>query len=244
MNVKIRFRFGTTKILTVLIALVVAAAAVTGIFAIQTDSNLGSKAGTTVYSTLTVVSTTTVTANQITLPANLPKSCLTTYPNGLELNYSNYFVLTNTNAVVAQICIKYTYEPHQAWGPAAKQIVNGTMNANFSFGAAIMYQNSFGNASQGGPLSFDIVSPNPPYYFFSSAGQSVVVDYTISWLFIYSQFIPAYVGCTSNLEGIGVALNQGPGNSGLKSTCPDSSIGSMFNSTLVGTSYLKLETSQ
>ena len=237
--------FGIGRMVTALTIFVIVFAAIAGVLAVQNSSILGGKkeSSPSVY-TITVTSTTTVTANQITLPANVPTSCITNYPDGLDLNYTNYFLLTNPSAVVAQICIRYTYEPQQVWGLAAQQITNGTMNANFSFGAAIMYQNSFGNASQGGPLPLDVVSPNPPFYVFNSAGQSVVVDYTISWLFIYSQFIPAYIGCTSSMEGIGVALNTGPGTSGIKSTCPNGSIGSMFDAELAGTSYLKLETSQ
>jgi hypothetical protein len=234
-------RFGVAPIVTALSLIVIVLIATTGITAYQYASDLGNKKG--FETTETITTTATVVSDQITLPTNLPKSCITDYPNGLDLNYTNYFLLTNPTAVIAQICVKYTYVPQRAQDPAASQIVNGSMDANFTFGAAIMYQDSFGNASQGGPLSFDIVNASPSTYLFNSTGQSVVVVYTIGWYFIYSQFIPAYVGCTSSLAGIGVSESTGPGTSGLKSACPNGSIGSMFNSELVGTSYLKLETS-
>jgi hypothetical protein len=240
-----RIRIGIARIVTALVVLVIVLSAVVGVVGFQTNSNISAQKKTSVKTvTETVTTTTTLSAGQLVLAAGIPKNCITKYPNGLDLNNTNYFVDTNDTENIAQICIKYTYEPQKVWGMAAQEInKNGTMDANFSAGTAIMYQDSFGGGGQGGPLPFDVVSPSPSYVVFNSTGQSVTVVYSIEWWFLFSNFIPSYVGCNSTLAGIGVADGTGPGYSGLKSTCPNGSIGSMFTAEIVGTTYLKLENS-
>jgi hypothetical protein len=194
-------------------------------------------------STVTVTSTTTLVADQITIPSGMPLNCTTTYPAGLDLTRKNYFLLTNATYDIAQICIQYSFDPQNTSGYVAGQIVNGTLNANFS-NSVIMYQDSFGNGSQGGPLPFDLVSPNPSHFVFNTTGQSVVVVYTIGWWFTFSNFIPSYVSCGSVLDGIGISNDVGPGYSGVNSSCPAGAIDTVFDIKIVGTSYFELETAQ
>ena len=168
-----------------------------------------------------------------TLPANLPKTCLNTYPNGLNLNSSNYFIISNQTTTFAQICIKYSYNPQNVTSPA--------YDALFS-NSSIYMLTSFGNEAQYNPVSDDIVIPNPSSFAFNASGESLVVVYTFEWSLAFSYFSPAYTDCSSILNAIGIAQSSGPGSSGLSFPCPAVPFVGLFTKELVGSSYLKLGT--
>ncbi len=171
----------------------------------------------------------------------MPDNCLTNYPRGLNLNHSNYFIIDNFTTNFAQVCMKYTYYPQNATGPLSTVVENGTFKAMFN-DSTMYITDSFGNASQGGPYPYDIVSPNPESFVFISTGESLIVVYTIEWSFIFSYFSPAFTQCGSPLSTIGIAQTNGNGSSGLNSSCPAFTYSNLFTARLVGTNYLKLAT--
>jgi len=178
--------------------------------------------------------------NSEALSANLPKTCLNTYPNGLNLNSTNYFIISNQTTTFAQICIKYTFNPQNVTGPAMSLLANGTYNALFNNSRMYMLT-SFGNEAQYSPISDDIVIPDPSSLVFNASGESLVVVYTFEWSLAFSYFSPANTDCSSILNAIGIAESSGPGSSGLSFPCPASPAG-LLTYQLVGSSYLKLAT--
>ncbi len=234
-------RFGVSRVVSALtVALVVVIAAGGAVSYLYTANNSSTqKTAAIEISTVTITSTTTQTVvikaatSQEDLPTNLPKTCVTNYPNGLNLNNSNYFIITNFTMNFAQVCIKYTYGTNP--NASSQLTTGGTFDAMFNY-SSMFITDSFGNASSGGSYPYDIVIANPPSYLFNSSGESVVVVYTFEWSFIFSYFVPQYARCGSTLDGIGIAQTNGDGSSGLNSLCPAFSYGNLFNAELVGTS--------
>ena len=207
----------------------------------QTETTTNVLVSTT---SVTVLSTTTIlvtaTSGNPKIPANMPKTCLTSYANGLDLNYSNYFIITNFTSNFAQVCVEYTYYPQNATNFGMNPPTNFSAMFNYS---TMYFVDSFGSSSQGGPMG-NLVSANPSTFLFTTTGESVVVDYTFQWSYIFSYFIPTYTICDSTLFGIGIAQTSGNGMSGIiLAGCPYYTSSDLFVAELVGTSYLKLATS-
>lgn len=235
-------RVGITNTASALVIVIIVLAATVGLLSYQYASSPSTQSEatttTTVQSTVTSTQTTTITVvtnvsmnGQRPIPANFPKTCLTNFPTGFNLNSSTYFIITNFTMNFAQICIKYTYYPQND----TSLTTNGKYNA--SFGGAMFSTDSFGNATQGGS------SPNgiaiPQHIEFNSTGDSAIVVYDIQWSLIFSNFIPSYTMCGTPLFGIGIAQTNGDGSSGINLSCPAQTASLLFVAQLVGTSYLK-----
>ena len=114
-----------SALVVALVVVIAAAGAVSYLYAASNSS--GTQRTSVEISTVTVTSTTTQTVvikaatSQENLPTNLPKTCITNYPNGLNLNNSNYFIITNFTMNFAQVCIKYIYGTN----PNASSQANG-----------------------------------------------------------------------------------------------------------------------
>ena len=237
-------KIGISNTLSAMAIAIVVLIAALGFVSYQSVSNSSQPAKTTqtagsnTTQTQTFVSTTTVTASNNSayvkqaIPANFPRTCLTNYPTGFNLNASTYFIITNFTMNFAQVCVKYTYYPQND----TRLTTNGKFNASFS--GSMYITDSFGNASQGGSYPYDAVYASPQQVQFNSTGDSVIVVYDFQWSFIFSNFIPSYAACFTPLFGIGIAQTNGEGSSGIKFEC-SSLVGNPLSAQLVGTSYLK-----
>ena len=238
---------GISNVVSAMAIVIVVLIATVGFVSYQSVSNSSQpKETTTLTQTVvanttqpqTSVSTTTVKASNNSayakqaIPANFPKTCLTNYPAGFNLNASTYFIIANFTMNFAQVCVKYTYYPQND----TRLTTNGKFNASFS--GSMYITDSFGNASQGGSYPYDAVYASPQNVQFNSTGDSVIVVYDFQWSFIFSNFIPSYAACFTPLLGIGIAQTNGDGSSGINSNC-GSLVGNPLSALLVGTSYLK-----